>query len=157
MPEATDIAGPQARVREIVEEVIKGTPMYVIDVAVHGHMGTYVVNVYLESEDVLDVAALTRINRELGFRLDEDGAVGEKYALNVSSPGVDRPLVDPRQYRKNIGRELLVKFNQEDGVASVRGELTAANDVEIELRVRPDQILSIPFERIISAKVQLPW
>jgi ribosome maturation factor RimP len=77
-----------------------------------------------------DIAGLTtRVGREL----DDSDVMGDRaYTLEVTSPGVDRPLTEPRHWRRNVGR--LVKVTHVDG--SVRtGRLTEAEDTEAVLDV----------------------
>jgi ribosome maturation factor RimP len=69
--------------------------------------------VYIDSDSGLSLGDTSRINRYLQERIDESGILGEKYILDVSSPGVGRPLKLVRQYTKNIGRTLEVTFKEE--------------------------------------------
>jgi len=68
--------------------------------------------VFLESDGRLDIGTCARINRYLQNHLDEDGILGEKYTLDVSSPGVGKPLKLFRQYKKNVNRKLEVWLNE---------------------------------------------
>ncbi|GIV61309.1 MAG: ribosome maturation factor RimP [Rhodothermaceae bacterium] len=147
---------PEERVRAIVEEVIAGTSHYVIDVQVRGRKGSRVVEVFLDSDAPLHVDELARLNREIGFLLDVEDVVDGKYHLNVSSPGVDRPLRLPRQYRKNVGRVLRVRYRAGDVPRTLQGELTAVDEDGIELTVG-GRAERISFADIEEAKVQLPW
>lgn len=80
--------------------------------------------------DLDDVAAATR---EVSRVLDESDAMGEQpYTLEVSSPGVDRPLTLPRHWRRNIGR--LVKVTVRDG-ETVTGRVVAADEEGADLDV----------------------
>lgn len=66
------------------------------------------VEVFLESDGRLDIGKCARINRYIQNYLDENGTLGEKYILDVSSPGVGKPLKLFRQYKKNLNRKLEV-------------------------------------------------
>ena len=148
-----------ARVVELVEEVIEGSPVFVVEAEVRGTRGSRVVEVYVDSDEGLDVDELARISREVGFLLDMEDVILGRYNLNVSSPGLDRPLVLPRQYVKNVGRTLRVHYAKADGSGNteVTGELLAADDQGIEVRADESDVRSIPFDAIIWAKLQLPW
>ena len=63
------------------------------------------------------------------FRSDP-GLLGGTYVLEVSSPGVDRPLTEPRHWRRNVGR--LVTITRREG-EPVTGRLTAADDDGVTL------------------------
>jgi len=148
--------GLAEKVRSIVEDVIANTTLFVVDVVVRGQKGSRVIEVYLDSDDSLDIDRLASVSREVGFLLDLGEVIQGKYHLNVSSPGLDRPLQMPRQYLKNIGRKLTVRFREGDQVLSLDGELKNASDEAIEL-VGQKESRSIPFGEIVEARVQLPW
>ena len=81
------------------------------------------IEVYVDSDTGLDIRKCQQINRHLGILWETNPAIGEKYDLEVSSPGISRPLQMPRQYIKNVGRNL--KVLKKDGSESV-GLLKAA-------------------------------
>lgn len=148
------------RIRAMVEEVIADSPMFVIDVEIRGRKGSQVVDIFVDSDEDLDVEALARISREVDFMLDmEEDLIPGKYNLNVSSPGADRPLVLPRQFRKHVGRELLVHYRKEDGTGDteVRGQLVTADADGIEIEAARQEPRRVAYEQIAWAKVQLPW
>lgn len=96
------------------------------------------VEVSIDCDGRLDFAKCQRISRYLEGFIDEEGWLGEKYTLEVSSPGVDRPLKFKRQYVKNIGRQLLLRL--QDGEEQT-GLLKAVNedDIIIEQKVRKQE------------------
>ncbi len=149
----------EERVREIVQGVIGERPLFVVAVEVRGARGTGVVDIYVDSDTELDVETLAGLSREIGFILDAEDVLQGKYRLDVSSPGVDRPLALPRQYRKNKGRELLVKYKtkEDSDIASIKGKLTEADEEAIVLSVSKDKTLRLEYDNILEAKVQLPW
>jgi len=68
------------------------------------------------------------ISRQIEHNLDREA---EDFSLQVTSPGIDKPLRDFRQYVKNIGRSLKVRLAEGQ---EVEGELTAANQSGIKLQ-----------------------
>ena len=106
-----------------------------------------------------------KVNRYLQFHIDEEGWLGEKYTLDVSSPGIGRPLQLLRQYHKNIGRTLEVKVKEEK---SYKGILIAVGETDITLewkeRVKEGKkkktvVIQAPilFEQIAEAKVKITF
>lgn len=88
--------------------------------------------VYVDGDEGVNIATIAQISRELYKRIEEQELYPEgDFSLELSSPGVDEPLLLQRQYIKNIGRDLTVTL--EDGT-SINGELTAvAPNENIEL------------------------
>lgn len=73
--------------------------------------------VFIDSDSGLTFRKCQQISRYLEAFLDEHQWLGEKYILEVSSPGIGRPLTLVRQYKKNIGRKLAIKTK--DGIKKV--------------------------------------
>ena len=154
------------KVGALVEEVLAGTPHFLVELDVRGTKGSRVVNVYLDSDGGIGVDDMARISRDLGFLLDTEEVMGGNYSLNVSSPGIDRPLRLCRQYKKNIGCTLLVHYRKPegDGETEATGELVAVDDDGIELDIttkkkkqQKTERRPIAFDDIVWAKVRLPW
>ena len=145
------------RVRGFTEEVIAGTDYFLVDVEVRGHKGTRVVEVYVDSEDDMGHDDLALISKEVGFLLDVEDVVDGSYKLELSSPGIKRPLTMPQQYRKNVGRTLRVRFEDGNEEEIVVGDLTDADDTMIELELPSAERLQVPYTAITQARIELPW
>ena len=89
----------------------------------------------MDSDSRLPLEKCQRISRHLEAYLDEEQPLGESYVLEVSSPGVDRPLKFARQYVKNVGRTLEVTTVEGDRVSGLLTRADAAGIV-LEAKVR---------------------
>lgn len=83
---------------------------FLVEIKLHANNS---LRVYIDSDSGLVVDQCRRISRYLESYLDEKLWLGEKYTLEVSSPGIDRPLRLKRQYQKNIGRTLLLETKED--------------------------------------------
>lgn len=86
--------------------------------------------IFVDSDSSITFEKCRKISRFLEKDIDEEGWLGEKYILEVSSPGITRPLKFPRQYQKNISRKIELKMD--DGTKRT-GILLAANDTRVRL------------------------
>lgn len=145
------------RLRQLAEEAAADTDLYVVDVEVKGHPGSRVVTVYADAEDGAGADDLARLSRSLSFLLDTEDVVKGRYRLDVSTPGAARPLTDPRQYRRHVGRPLAVTFERDGERATAEGELLAASDDAVTLAGPDGGPTEIPFASILDARVRLPW
>ena len=104
-----------------------------------------------------EVADATRAVSEA---LDETGAMGEQpYTLEVGSPGIDRPLTEPRHFRRNVSR--LVTITPLEGPA-VTGRITSAGDLGMTLDVpgakqEPAQTVDVAYADVSRAAVQVEF
>ncbi len=92
------------------------------------------VEVFLDSDSGLSLGATSKINRNLQERIDEEGFLGEKYILDVSSPGISKPLKLPRQFTKNIGRTLEITTVEEGKNVREKGILTKVDEEGIVIQ-----------------------
>jgi ribosome maturation factor RimP len=77
----------------------------------------------------------------------------ERYALEVSSPGQDRPLTKPQHYTRFLGRHARVRLREaKDGHKSLTGELVGASEAEVTIAAG-DGIMSIPYEQIARSNL----
>lgn len=122
-------------------------------------------NVFADSDSGMTFDKCQKISRYLESFLDANGWLGSKYVLEVSSPGVDRPLKFPRQYRKNIGRTLALSLtdqSQHTGVLKAAGDtqIVIAYTVVEKVDKKKTEIpveLTIPFEKIEKAVVKISF
>jgi len=145
------------RVRALTEEVIAGTSYFLVDVQVRGHKGTRVVEVYIDSKEDFGHDDLAVVSKEVGFLLDVEDVVDGSYKLELSSPGIKRPLKMPQQYQKNVGRTLRVRYRENGNEEIVVGDLMGADDNEVELELSSGERLQLPYQSITQARIELPW
>ena len=115
----------EKRVTELVNEKIAAegrTDLFLVDVKMHSN-GKLIVLV--DGDKGIGIADCAAISRHVGFHLEEENVLDTAYNLEVSSPGIDAPLVLPRQYVKNVGRNLAIKMA--DG-SKKEGKLTGMTE-----------------------------
>ncbi|MGZ4180334.1 MAG: ribosome maturation factor RimP [Solirubrobacteraceae bacterium] len=77
----------------------------------------------------------------------------DRYSLEVSSPGIDRPLTKPQHYSRFLGRHARVRLRDaRDGHRSVTGELVGASDQEVTIAA-DDGVVTIPYEQIARSNL----
>lgn len=121
--------------------------------------------VFIDSDSGMTFKKCQHISRFLEQYIDEAAWLGEKYILEVSSPGIDRPLKFVRQYHRNIGRTLEV--NLMDGTTQ-KGKLVACDDQKITLekmvtkkqgKKKKKELVQteVAFENIAQTKVKITF
>ena len=140
------------RIRALLNDLFASGALadcYVIDVEQHGSQS---LTIYIDSDSGVTFDKCTQVSRYLEKHLEEEGMVSGDYVLDVSSPGVDRPLVLWRQYPKHKGRVLLVTLK--DGNV-VEGKLTEVNMDSLLFETEKTQTVEIPFSDIDKSIVQI--
>jgi ribosome maturation factor RimP len=113
---------------ELVNRLLSDQSLYLVDLELKGTTAAPIIWIYLESEKGgVSVDACASLSREIVFHLEGRTDVPEKFTLNVSSPGLDRPLTDPRQFMSNKGRMAQVKHHANGVTTTLKGRLTDAS------------------------------
>ena len=122
------------RVRDAIAPAVRAAGLFLEDVTVHpaGKRTLVRVTVDLEADRTgsLDLDQLAEVSRAVGAALDESDVVRGEHVLEVSSPGTDRPLTEPRHVARARGR--LVAFVLTDG-SQLTARVVAADDESVEV------------------------
>lgn len=123
------------------------------------------IEVYLDSDESVTFEKCRKISRKMEETLDEEKWLGESYQLDVSSAGVGRPLVQTRQYKKNVGRQIEVSVKEGD---KVKGTLVDADDDKIiveykktvkqgKKKIKTVESTEINYDAIDQAKIRVSF
>jgi ribosome maturation factor RimP len=101
----------------------------------------------------------TRVSRTLEEYLDETPDIAERYMLEVSSPGVERPLIRDDDFARFAGREIAVKLSKAlpDGSKRIEGDLVGLEDGQVKLRRSDGTVLDIPRADVSRANLVFRW
>lgn len=149
------------RITALAAPVVDDHAVELVEVEVRGARGSRVVRVVADADEGLDLDLVAELSRAIGDRLDEDDTVDGRYTLEVSSPGVDRPLRTTRQLARNVGRDLRVVRTRDAIDRGEKGEvvarLEALDDDELVLQPERGDQLRVPLADVDHARVVLPW
>ncbi|WP_018619685.1 ribosome maturation factor RimP [Spirosoma luteum] len=126
----------KAKLTELIQPHLNDGQLYIVAIQVAGRQGGHIkVTVLLDSDMGITIDECAQVSRKLGGEMDELNFFGESpFTLEVSSPGVDFPLTFPRQFVRNLGRQLVVTL--EDGTTR-KGTLESVSDNHIVLTIEP--------------------
>jgi len=144
------------KIRELISPVFERMNIHLVDLELRRQVNSLVLSVYADTDSGISLKQITDLTREIEDILDLENPIPGKYRLDVSSPGVDRPLKEIWQFRKNINRKLQVDYQFEGGHKEVIGELTGVNEKEITIKNKNKET-KIPFETIKKAVVKIKW
>jgi len=120
------------------------------------------IKIFIDSDEGMSIEKCVRYNRRLYAQIEEKAMFPDgNFSLEISSPGVDEPLKTHRQYSKNIGRKVMVTFNDDTEKEGKLLEVTAT-DIIIEQstgkgkKAETNQFV-VPFENIKKTIVQVQF
>ncbi len=140
----------------LVEKVCEKQGVILVDVEVKGDGKRPVYMVYADTEEGITLDQCVRLSRALQDEIDIDENFPVQYRIDVSSPGLERPLIKDFQYRKNIGRNLKIKYKADELTETVSGKLIRFDENELELADRKKRMI-INRRDILEAKIKLQW
>jgi ribosome maturation factor RimP len=158
MPPARANATAQARehLLAVLTPVVTATGHDLEDVNVTSAGRRSLVRVIVDADDGVDLDAIADVSRAVSDALDSDtpggAAFAGPYVLEVSSPGVDRPLTEPRHWRRAAGR--LVQVNV--GAETLTGRVRECDDSGVTLDIG-GSARDIPWAELGKGKVQVEF
>lgn len=129
----------------------------VVDVEHKGEGSRQLLRVTIDRKGGVPLEICQRLSRALSQALDEHDPVPGRYTLEVTSPGVDRPLTDAASFDRVEGRGVLVHVRGADGrVEQVRGTVARAGERAVEIDDGASR-RTVPYQDIVKAAQTLPW
>jgi ribosome maturation factor RimP len=145
------------RIRQLSEEVAHAHQAFLVDLIMRGEGHSKVLEVFVDTDAGITADGCAVISRDLSSHIDHENLIQGRYSLVVSSPGLDRPLKLVRQYRKNVGRNLKVRYRSAEEVRTIVGRLVEIREDNIGLEERDKGQVFIPLESIVESRVEIEF
>lgn len=141
------------KISELVESVLAGSDFFLVEVEIKGSREP-VIWVYVDANDRgINMDECAKLSNELSFLMDAHDIFSEGYRINVSSPGVSRPLSDKRQYPKNKGRKTRVKYKSGGEYLKIEGILQDVDEQDIVIEQEDGSVLKLGFDQLVETKI----
>ena len=101
------------RIRVFAEESLPGNEFFIVEIKITGKTNQQKVLVILDGDNGVSIDDCAELSRKLGDTLEASDLLSDAFHLEVSSPGADELIKNPRQYLKNTGRRFEI-LNEED-------------------------------------------
>jgi len=148
-----------ARIWELAAPIAACEGMEIVDIQFRheGSRGSKVLRLFLDKENGPNVDDLTRVSRQLSELLDVHDAVEGGYTLEVSSPGINRPLKKPEHFERFVGKRIRVRTHETiDGRRSFLGVLQAVSEGQVTIK-QEGKVYRIPLSDIEKSNYEHDW
>ena len=153
------------KVRDIAGRVAADRGLEIFDVQFRREAPGMVLRIQIDrpgpaatAEDSVSVEDCAHISRELSALLDVEDVVPAAYTLEVSSPGLDRPLRRPDDFRRFAGRQAKIVMRQKvDGQGYFRGKLGGLDGADVLIESENGKMHRVPFELITRANLEVEF
>jgi len=140
-------------IKQLVEPLLISQNVELIDIELKGSVNNQVLRIYVDVEGGINLDLCTTLSREISDVLDIEDIIPGKYRLEVSSPGVDRPLKTVADFRRNVGRSL--RLNLLNGTV-IEGKLSQIDGSDITLEINDSQ-MTYPIDQVKYGKLKIQW
>lgn len=146
-------AGKVKQLTDLVAPVAEalGFELWGLELVSHGKSS--LVRIYIDRPAGITVDDCARVSRQVSSVFDVEDPIAGEYTLEVSSPGMDRPLFQLEQFRQFIGEQVKVRLRTAyEGRRKFAGTLTAVEENDVVVAIEDDEYL-LPFDLIDKANV----
>lgn len=141
----------------LVRPVIEGAGLELVEVAFRHESGRRVLRVVVDRDGGVDLDTIADLSEKVSRRLDLEGFAPGSYALEVSSPGIERTLRAPAEYRRRVGDMVRLKTTTPiEGRTVLKGTLVSADDAGVTIAA-DDAELHVRYADIASARTVVDW
>ena len=148
------MAVADSRIRQLLQPVVEALGCELWGVDLQTGAKTKLLRIYIDKDnDLVGIEDCERVSRQASSILDVEDAINGEYILEVSSPGMDRPLYEIGQYEKYVGEDISLRLRfPYEGRRNFKGRLTGVDGDEIILVVTDHEYL-FPVEGVEKANV----
>ncbi len=144
----------RAKVKEIIEPVIKGLGVALEDMELRKMGRRVFLRVIIDKEGGVTIDDCEQVSREIEAQLDVEDPIPYPYTLEVSSPGLDRPLKTPGDFKRFCGKTArIVTSAPVENQTFFIGEIIGAGDTEVTLLLSKDKKINIQYKDIVRARL----
>lgn len=140
---------------QIAQEITSSSGFFLIDIVIRGTERNRVIEVFIDGEKNITAKDCAEVSRKLNEIFEGKKIIKAAYRLDVSSPGIDRPLLYLKQYPKHINRKFEISYNYKDEKRKFKGTLKKIEGENLTFLTNKEQIIN--FKDIINAKVLLSF
>lgn len=147
------MAGKEKQLSEMIGPIAAalGYEFWGLELLTHGKSS--LVRIYIDSSDGVNVDDCAKMSRQVSSVFDVEDPIAGEYTLEVSSPGLDRPLFTLEQFRQFVGEQVKVRLRAAyEGRRKFAGRLTAVEGDDVVVAIDDEEYL-LPFDLIEKANV----
>ncbi|MFE2942732.1 ribosome maturation factor RimP [Streptomyces sp. NPDC059255] len=148
------------RLRGLLEPLVSAKDLDLEEIEVSRAGRRRVLRIVVDSDEGVDLDECAELSRSISEKLDETDAMGEdEYQLEVTSPGAERPLTEPRHYLRAVGRLARIHLREGDEVVA---RILTVDDGGLDLEVpgvkgRKPTARRVEFAQIAKARVEIEF
>ena len=141
---------------KISDEIAQKHGFFIVDIIFRGDQRKRIIEVYVDGEKNVSADDLAEISREINEIIEEHDLIKSSYRLDVSTPGVDRPLKYLKQYPKHLNRNFEITYNTGTETKTITGKFIGLKGEELTFLSEKNNLI-VEFKNITKAKVLISF
>ncbi len=142
------------KLKRVLAAVVETMGYELVGVEFHTRSVNPLLRVYIDSESGITLDDCQRISHQLGGVLDVEDPISGPYTLEISSPGLDRPLFEARHFDRFAGAQARLQLREPlDGRRKLMGRLLGMRDGDVAIVDSEGREWRVPLERIEKARL----
>ena len=144
------------RVRQTARDIVEFAGMELVHLELKREPGGQLLRVVIDKEGGVTLDDCARISRQLSVQLDVEDPIEGRYTLEVSSPGLDRPLYTDRDFARFTGRRIRLSTHLPlDGRRNFQGRLDGIEDGSVRITLEDGRQVAVPREQVAKARLEI--
>ena len=152
-------SGVQQAVADLVTPFLAREGFELVDVEYVTEGGNKFLRVYVDKEGGIDIDECGKVSEFLSEQLDQNDPIPDAYILEVSSPGAERPLKKPEDFRRAVGKDVYITtYEPFEGMKEFEGPLLAYDGESVTVRAGrkgKTKDVTLPMDRIAGARLTI--
>ena len=142
-------------ISRIIERVVARQGLELVHWEVVGPPNKFLLRIYIDKPTGITHADCEVVSNEVGVLLDVEDFISSSYTLEVSSPGIERGLYKPDDYRRFAGSRVKVRTSEPiNGQRNFRGRLIGFSDDKVHVDEERWGLVEIPFGNVVKANIE---
>ena len=143
-------------IKGLLQPILDNHNAELVDISVSKSPKKPILRILVDKEGGIILDECSGINKEFSEILENNPSMQESYILEVSSPGLDRPLKVKRDFTKVLGEEINLYTKEAiEGKDFFNATLDSADDESVTLKAKDGRMLKIPYDNIRKAKLEI--
>ena len=143
--------------RAAIEPAVAALGLDLYDVELLGGASARTLRVTVTRPEGVDLDAITDVTKAVSPIVDDAAPINGAYLLEVSSPGIERPLRRPEHFTSAVGSDVSIKFHTDAGPRRVRGVLADFDGATVGVKTEDGEREEIAFDAITQARTVFTW
>ena len=147
MPEIEEV------LRQGLLPLIEEEGLELVELDLVGKPPHYILRIFVDKVGGVNVGECAALSRKISDHLDTEDLINGSYTLEVSSPGLERPLLSLDDFRRKVGEKVKVNLKSSvDGKEEIKGEIVEVRENEIVVAL-DDSVVTIPWDKIDKGRI----